>query len=389
MNQAPIAVNASQPPSAPRGEPAEGRSEPGRDITAGARGLYIPSLDGLRCVAILLVFLSHAMMAAGVPRLVPGHFGVTLFFFLSGYLITTLLRLEIAQSGNVNIPLFFVRRALRIFPTFYLVLATTGLFGLYMGATDPWYLLAQALHTTNYLIILGGWLAPIAPYTDVYWSLAVEEHFYLAFPALFLLMSRRWPRREVAAWLLGVCGLVLLWRCILVFGYAVPYDRTYVATDTRIDAILFGCILALWGNPALDATRFTEATWKRLLFPLSVVGLLLSLGLGGREIRESLGYTVQALCLFPVFIVAVRYPEWGVMRLLNLRPVKWIGLLSYAIYLTHVSVLHVCKAVLGATLGPLTLSAAVLTLGVAALLYYGIERPVGRLRQRYRTATSK
>ena len=355
-------------------------------MTSNSRGLYIPSLDGLRCVAIVLVFLSHAMMAAGVPRLVPGHFGVTLFFFLSGYLITTLMRQEMERSGGVNISLFYVRRALRIFPTFYLVLAVTAVFGLHIGASDPWFLFGQALHITNYQIIWAGWQAPIAPHTDVYWSLAVEEHFYLAFPALFLFMSRRGSRTQVAAWLLGVCGLVLLWRCVLVFAYAVPYDRTYLATDTRIDAILFGCVLALWGNPALDATRITEATWKWLLFPMSVVGLLLSLGLANREFRETFGYTVQALCLFPVFIVAVRYPDWGVMRALNLKPIKWIGLLSYGIYLIHPSMLAASKALVGTSLLPLTLAAAGLTVTAAALLYYGIERPLARLRKRYRAS---
>lgn len=352
-------------------------------MTSNRRGLYIPSLDGLRCVAITIVFLSHAMMAAGIPRLVPGHFGVTVFFFLSGYLITTLMRQEMEFSAGVNIPLFYLRRALRIFPTFYLVLAVTAVFGLYVGASDPWFLAGQALHVTNYQIIWAGWQAPIAPHTDVYWSLAVEEHFYLAFPILFLFVSRRFSRAQVAAWLLSTCGLVLLWRCVLVFVYAAPYDRTYMATDTRIDAILFGCVLAVWGNPALDATRISEFTWKWLLFPSSVVGLLLSLGLGDREFRETFGYTIQGLCLFPVFVSAVRYPDWGVMRLLNLKPVRWIGLLSYAIYLVHPSMLAVSKAMIGTSFVPLALSSAALTVATAALLYYGIERPLGRLRQRF------
>lgn len=356
-------------------------------MTTQHRGLYIPSLDGLRCVAITLVFVSHAMMAAGVPRFVPGHFGVTLFFFLSGYLITTLIRQEMDRTGSLNIRLFYIRRAIRIFPTSYLVLALTGLYGLYTHATDPWFLLGQALHLTNYEIIAAGWKAPIAPHTDVYWSLAVEEHFYLVFPAVFLLLSRGRSPRAVVAWLVAACVAVLVWRCVLVYGLAMPYDRTYMATDTRIDAILFGCILAMYGNPARDPSNISETTWKRVLFPLSVVGLLLSLSLGNRELRESFGYTIQGLCLFPVFITVVRYPDWGVVRLLNTAPVRWIGVLSFAIYLVHPSMLAITKATVGKSFALLLPVSLVLTLAAAAALYYGIERPLGRWRQRF-NATS-
>lgn len=357
-------------------------------MTSHHHGLHIPSLDGLRCIAILIVFLSHAMNAAGISRMVPGHFGVTLFFVLSGYLITTLMRQELERSGGINIPLFYVRRALRIFPAFYLVLVVMAAVGLHSGASDPQFLVGQSLHLTNYQIIWAGWQAPIAPHTEVYWSLAVEEHFYLVFPFLFVFLSRRGASAQVAAWLLGICGVILLWRCVLVFAYAAPYDRTYLATDTRIDAILFGCVLALWGNPALDATRIAEATWKRLLFPMSVVGLFLSLVLGDREFRETFGYTIQALCLFPVFITAVRYPDWGMMRLLNLKPIKWVGFVSYGIYLIHPSMLAVAQSLVGTAFLPLTLTAAALTVSAAALLYYAIERPLARLRKRYRPNSS-
>lgn len=352
-------------------------------MNASDRGLYIPSLDGLRCVAILPVFVSHAMMAAGVPRVIPGNFGVTLFFFLSGYLITTLMRIEIERTGTVDIPRFYLRRALRIFPICYLVLAAAALYGWYVGRIDPWYVLGQFLHLTNYQIIAAGWQAPIAPSTDVYWSLAVEEHFYLAFPALFLLLWRAGSRARLVAWLLGLCVLVFLWRCYLIFVAGASFDRTYLGTDTRIDSILFGCVLALWGNPALDATRIAESTWKRWLFPASVACILLSFAVGDRAFRETFGYSLQGLCLFAVFVTAVRYPDWGPMRLLNAAPVRWIGVLSFAIYLAHPSMLVLAEALVGRSFVALTTVAAVLTLAAAALLHYVVERPLGRLRKRY------
>jgi peptidoglycan/LPS O-acetylase OafA/YrhL len=345
-------------------------------------GLYIPSLDGLRCVAILTVFFSHVLKFAREPNFIPGNFGVTLFFFLSGYLITTLLRLELERTGGVNFQLFYLRRALRIFPTFYLVLALAAVYGWYSASTDPWWLLGQVLHLTNYQILAGGWTAPIAPNTEVYWSLAVEEHFYLVFPMLFVLLARLEGRGKRAA-LLGVaCAVVFLWRCWLVFGLNAGEDRTYLATDTRIDSILFGCVLALWGNPALDPTRISESTWKRILFPLSVAAILLTFLVGGRAFRETFAYTIHGLCLFSIFITAVRYPDWGPMRLLNLPVVRWIGALSYAIYLVHPSFLFLVRELFGTSLALLLALGTALTLAASAALYHGIEVPLGRLRKR-------
>lgn len=346
--------------------------------------LHIPSLDGLRCVAIAPVFLSHALMTAGLPSFVPGNFGVTLFFFLSGYLITTLLRIELERTGGIDFRRFYIRRALRIFPTCYLVLALAALYGWRQGSVDPWWLLGQVFQLTNYLIIAGTWKAPIAPNTDVFWSLAVEEHFYLVFPALFLLLARLRTNGQRAAFLLAVCGAVFLWRCWLVFVAGAPDDRTYVATDTRMDSILFGCVLGVYANPALDPTRVPEGVWKKVLLPVGVAVLLLTFAAGSRSFRETFGYTLQGLCLFPLFIVAVRYPDWGPMRLLNRRPVQFIGVLSYAIYLVHPSMLHASQTIAGGSLALFLLLAVALTLAAASALYFWIERPVSRLRKRFR-----
>jgi peptidoglycan/LPS O-acetylase OafA/YrhL len=347
------------------------------------RGLHIPSLDGLRCIAILPVFVSHALESAGLARVVPGNFGVTLFFFLSGYLITTLMRLEFERTGSLSFRMFYLRRALRIMPTCYIVLALAAAYGWFAGRLEPWWLLGQILQLTNYQIVVGGWEAPIAPHTDVYWSLAVEEHFYLAFPLVYLLLARTWPRQRIAAVLLAACALVLLWRCLLIFGFGASYDRTYLSTDTRIDSILFGCVLALWGNPAMDRSEISSATWQRRWLPLAVVVILATFLVPHRAFRETLGYSIQGLCLFAVFITAVRYPDWGPMRVLNLPLVRWIGLLSYAIYLVHPSMLALAKSLAGTSVPLMLILATGLTCGAAALLYYGIERPLGRLRKRY------
>jgi peptidoglycan/LPS O-acetylase OafA/YrhL len=348
---------------------------------------HIPSLDGLRGLSVLLVLSSHTLQSAQLRDVIPGSFGVTVFFFLSGYLITTLLRVEVEDTGSIAFGKFYLRRALRIFPPFYLVLllaALRGHYGVLIHTANhmEWsYVLGQALQLTNYLQIYFP-TEHLAPGTDIFWSLAVEEHFYLLFPWIFLWLVRLEEPRKRAAVLLAVCALVLLWRCYLEFALHSSYNRTYCATDTRIDSILFGCALALWGNPVLDPTRISENVWKYWLFPLSLAGLALSFGVSNPSFADTARYTLQGVCLVAVFVVAIRYPDWGPMRPLNSRLLSWIGLISYSLYLLHLCVLKVVYSVWGHSIWVLLCVGWVASIGLAAAIYYAIERPAGRLRKR-------
>ena len=345
--------------------------------------LKIPSLDGIRAVAFLLVFLSHS--APGLQ--VPGRFGVTVFFFLSGFLITTLLRLELEDFGTINFRAFYLRRALRIFPPFYLALGVAILLERY-GAPhvpyDPAALRALALHFGNYRAILHGF-ASMPRGTDSYWSLAVEEHFYLIFPAIYLL-SCRWLRsvNQQANLLLGLCAAVLVWRCVLVFAFDAPLVRTLTGTDTRIDSILFGCVLAVRGNPALDAAGMSRRALLGAILPLGLLVLALCFALGEvAAFRETFRYSVQGLALAPLFIAAVRYPDAWLFRPLNWKPVQHLGVLSYSLYLLHGIVLSALSTGQFG-LGPAMASVVGLlaTLLAAEIVYRLIERPCARLRKR-------
>ncbi|MFM7320022.1 MAG: acyltransferase family protein, partial [Armatimonadota bacterium] len=168
----------------------------------------IPSLDGIRAISFLIVFLAHA----GFYDKVPGGMGVTIFFFLSGYLITTLLRVELDTTGTLDLRRFYLRRVLRIFPPFYAFLAVSLLAAfLWVVPTKVTWegVGAQILYLYNYYAIVRG-PEGIPPGTDVYWSLAVEEHFYLVFPFAYLLLHRRVADgRGRALWLGAVCAAVL------------------------------------------------------------------------------------------------------------------------------------------------------------------------------------
>ena len=341
---------------------------------------HLPSLDGMRAVAIMLVFFSHA----GWSRIVPGGLGVTAFFFLSGYLITTLLRREYAATGTIDFKLFYLRRAYRILPPMYLVLFLIlglGLAGLVPYTTTWPGLLAQSLQVTNYFLISVG-LHGIVYGTGTFWSLAVEEHFYLLFPLLLLFCLRRWRYAQVAKILFALAVGVLLWRCVLVYGFHAPMERTYMASDTRVDSILFGCLMGLYCNPALDAAGArVGAGVKAIALGAALLLLMFCLMVRDGGFRETLRYTLQGLALLPIFWLAVRHPTWPVFAPLNWRPLVWMGKVSYTFYLIHFFLIKVAESLFPERV-MVAAAALVCSFLFAHLVYVAVERPCARLRGR-------
>jgi peptidoglycan/LPS O-acetylase OafA/YrhL len=346
-----------------------------------AVNLHIPTLDGLRAVSFSIVFLAHA----GLGDRIPGGFGVTVFFFLSGYLIATLLRLEIERSGGVDFRGFYLRRVLRILPPFYLTLAAAvvlTLIGILPGKLGLMPTLAQALHFANYWqVFRGGDGQPSG--TGVYWSLAVEEHFYLVFPWLYLLLYRRVRAQARPLVILAVCAVVLAWRYYLVHHVGVGSDRTYAATDARFDSLLFGVLLATHANPALDAPQLPAGTlWKWLWLPLGIATLLFTFVFRSEDFRQTARYTLQGLALIPIFVVGIREPGFGPFKLLNLRWVRFAGTLSYSLYLVHQVVLFGLEKWLHTHQALIAAVALVLSWLLALAMHRWVELPSARLRKR-------
>jgi len=350
--------------------------------------VHFPSLDGLRAVSFLLVFLAHA----GLEKRVPGGFGVTTFFFLSGFLITSLMRLE-ARSGKVSLKHFYLRRSFRILPPFYLVLvlatvlALVGVVPANGGAIEGRPLMALALHYGNYWFIGHGSDGDPAG-TPVYWSLAVEEHFYLLFPLLFLLTRYLgFQGRRQAGLFLALCAAILAWRCFLVLVVGVPTDRTYLASDTRFDSILFGCALAVGLNPVVDGPQGSDTLWKRWLFPAGLALLLFTFVYRAEWFRESIRYTLQGIGLTPVFVTAMRFPDWGPFRLLNHKAVAFFGELTFSLYLVHHVILYTLRDHLPSWHPvPIGVLGLLLSVAFALAIYHYVERPFAKLRKRFSTA---
>jgi len=372
------AETRSRPAGAAPADPSAARAT--ADAAAAVR--HIPSLDGLRAISVGLVFVAHV----GLESLVPGGFGVTIFFFLSGFLITTLMRVEYERFAFVHLGHFYLRRVLRILPPFYLVLLVTCVGALLFdppGTIQAPALVAQALQVTNYWIIFKGYAGQAAG-TGIYWSLAVEEHFYFVFPLLFIGMQRlrlRAPTQARVLW--GLCALVLAWRCVLVYRFNVPAERTYFGSDTRVDSILFGCALAVWMNPVLDRREYDERLWKFAIVPAAVLTLLACLVVRDPGFRETLRYSLQGIALTFIFIAAIRFRDWAPFRFLNLRPVAFLGVLSYSLYLVHYAwIFAIARMTPGWNPLGRALLALVLSVATSWAIYRFVERPCARLRKR-------
>lgn len=346
------------------------------------RHVDIPSLDGLRAISIMLVYAGHT----GLDGIVPGGLGVTIFFVLSGYLITTLLRLELERSGQVGMRAFYVRRACRILPLAYLVLTVTALGNLLgvlgTGSVELWPTLSQYLHLGNYYVIAGA--GSMMQGTVVYWSLAVEEHFYFLLPAAFVLMNRaRWSFRTQATALLVTSAAVLAWRCALVYGMHVSPDRTFYATDTRLDALLIGCAAALVANPVTSDRADVGRT--RQLAAIGVVALLGSVVVRDASFLETFRYSIQALGVLSVVRYVVLEPASWVGRLLNSRPLVWLGGISYAFYLVHFVILLDIEDHLGGN----QLAAGVVSLPVCSAVAFALHRMVDPMSARMKRRWSQ
>jgi peptidoglycan/LPS O-acetylase OafA/YrhL len=341
----------------------------------------IPSLDGLRGVSFLIVFVAHA----GLEKIVPGRLGVNIFFLLSGYLITTLMIRERQKTGWISLKLFYLRRSLRIFPPMYAIMAATLLY-LWLSHQIAGITLAgvssQAFYYQNYYFRGGKGLIPGL---GVLWSLAVEEHFYLFFPPLMLLFLNRFKMnyRQISITLLWICAAILVWRCFVVFHFSNGLEWARDTSDCRADSILFGCALACWEQTESASRMFSRKRLEHIILPASIAILLFTLVFRSPVFRETLRYTLQGIALAPILYYVVHVPGSWVGRILNLRWLAMLGTLSYALYLLHYSVLIAIGQVFHSKVivGVLSLFVAIL---LAYLVHIAIEKPTDAMRKRFR-----
>jgi peptidoglycan/LPS O-acetylase OafA/YrhL len=336
----------------------------------------VPSLDGLRALSIAAVLIGHVagtdrcpawLSAIGRnPYIDISDLGVRVFFVISGFLITGLLMAEEARTGTISLGRFYLRRALRIFPAYFVflaVLAGLALAGvLPVPASDFLY---ASTFTTNYV-------ADRSWYVGHLWSLAVEEQFYLLWPAALALATtvRAW---RVALTVICLLPFVRLWEADHLPGVNELMGTTF---ETAADALAVGCLLALARDRLWSHQAYRDAVSSRWFAPLLLLlGVLVSqryrpgLLLGDSLINVGIVLGVDR---------CMRLTQGTLGRLLNTAPVVYVGTLSYSLYLWQQVFLD-AKSHAALTAFPVNLIAA----ACAALLsYYLVERPVLRIRPR-------
>ena len=345
----------------------------------------LPSLDGWRAVAILMVMMSHFTATRGFTPpswwtvVFQGNLGVRIFFVISGLLITYLLLIESDRRGRPSLQSFYFRRVLRIFPVYFFYLGVLGILtlaGLYADTTTAW--LASLTFTRNFI-------GQNASLTGHYWSLAVEEQFYLVWPVT-LVALRLWERRRLAI------GLLL---APVVLG---PFCRTGViqrywpnplvaralnaySTFLYVDSLAIGCLGAFVFWALRDRLKPAASGW---LLTTSLAGFCMTAAATDHAgVAEPLLPLLQAIAILCAIWITIERRTGFVYGVLNAGPVVWLGVLSYSLYVWQA--LFISWAA-----GP-KLSAFFVydwrvwwlpAIGCACTSYYLVERRILRIKDR-------
>jgi peptidoglycan/LPS O-acetylase OafA/YrhL len=308
-------------------------------------GAHVPALDGVRGIAILLVIAYHFSVSLGIlgvgnPLL--GFFrfgwcGVDVFFALSGFLITGIL-LDTKDSPHY-FRNFYVRRVLRIFPLYYgsllvvfllrLALPQAGVWGAHGTLAAPGSLLWPLLYLQNLGVYLGG--PSLSGVTTHYWSLAVEEHFYLAWPLLVWLATRR----QITLLAMTAIVVSLLGRA-LVYWHGSNLEAIFGLTPLRMDGLAIGALasIALRRQGGLEAVL----PWARTVMVVAGVALVGLLAMH-RMMHHTdpamwlIGYPLVAMVTAAALLLSLR--NGPVARILSLSPLRWFGKYSFGLYVWH------------------------------------------------------
>jgi peptidoglycan/LPS O-acetylase OafA/YrhL len=358
------------------------------------KGGWIPSLNGWRAIAILLVMMDHAKYTVGFPAasltswrwtlFSQGNLGVRIFFVISGFLITYLLLQEAELSGSISLKRFFIRRCLRILPVYlvYLaVLATLLALHLYFGEqTSSWI---GALTFTRNMV------GPANSFTGHFWSLAVEEQFYLIWPCCLMAFSI-WRRPKLGL----VFFIILASACILfrvgnitVEANGPLWGRLLGGNSILIyaDSLAMGCLGAfLTRKISFQTTATTSSLILLATIVVVVIGAFWNDLFGeANGIIAALIPSVQAAAIMLAIYVSTQPNNAVAFQILNSWPMNWLGILSYSLYIWHVIFLCPFQGTPLRTFlyGWQTWWLAALL--VASVSYFCVERPILRFKKNF------
>jgi peptidoglycan/LPS O-acetylase OafA/YrhL len=336
---------------------------------------FRPDVLGLRAVAVMLVVIVHARFS-----FFPGGFiGVDVFFVISGFVITGVLLREHATTGGTNVVAFYGRRARRIIPAAIAVLVISMVAErLIVGKSAAEFAAGQAQWASIFLADFPhgeSILRPTAAPFGAYWSLAVEEQFYLLYPILFVLGALSWRRvsfrLKLSVVLTSIAASSFVWSVISSRG--AGFLVAYISPLTHAWELAIGGLLAIVTSRLMGIPPRLAAcmSWLGLAAIIAAACLL-------KSPLDYPGYRAALPVLGAALIIAggAAAPRWGAEFLLRQFPFKWLGLLSFSLYLWHYPVIIIAGQHWQSTTQPVNLLLAVLAIVLAAGTYFAIEKPV-------------
>ncbi len=403
------ALSSEKPAGQEAEKPADAAPATAAEVPAPRKSNrnYLPAVDGLRAVAVAAVLAYHL----NLPWCPGGLVGVTVFFVISGFLITGILSVELAQKRTIDLKRFWVRRLRRLMPAVILVLVATALLAwflnqglLYKLKTD---LLPSLLWVTNWWYILrqeSYFDAMVSPSPVLhFWSLSIEEQFYLVWPLVMLFLYKKGYRRR------GMRKLCLALACASALAMFVLYtpgadpSRIYYGTDTRAFSLLAGAYLALrwpvYVKSPMPFERFCPPErQKKLTYAgyASLAALVLMAGLvGGTDAFWYRGGLALASVASALLIASITLPGSKLGKVFASKPLVWLGTRSYGIYLWHYPLLLLMNPSNAGNPGffKIILELAVIV-GVSELSYRFVENPlrhgaIGKTWQAYKAGELK
>jgi peptidoglycan/LPS O-acetylase OafA/YrhL len=340
-----------------------------------ARRSYVAGLDGLRAVAVTTVFFGHAF-----SNVIANPVGVDMFFALSGFLITRGLVEQLENNSRIDLLSFYTRRILRLMPALVLMILAALTVALLLRIVLGDHQLRQQLIAScialTYLMNWSrashhgppGWLGHT-------WSLSIEEQFYLLWP-LVLIATYRWGGAKGAIRCAALLGLLSMLLRICLYHTGATEDRIYNGFDTRADGLLIGCALAL-------ARPFTLSAWAGRLLLAPILALVCVFLFVHWLNLETLSFTIIAgACAWLIL------PLWSqtsprLVNALEFGPVRYVGRISYGLYLWHWPILKILWELHFARNGLATAAlAGAITLLSAAASFHFVEQPILRRKER-------
>jgi peptidoglycan/LPS O-acetylase OafA/YrhL len=327
----------------------------------------IPSLYGIRAVAVFLVIIYHF----GFDN-VNGALGVEMFFTLSGFLITWLLLKESDATGTISLRNFYLRRTLRIFPAMYVYLLLGLAIYLVRGHSVPWAdVAASALYLQNYHAAIFHTEDSYLSHT---WSLAIEEQFYLLWPLVICQLRNNLCRLTTV--LVTVIAGAWILRGILYFGLGIYQGYIYHAFETRMDQLAMGCLLAVLLKRKVLQTFWLFVTSRIYLPAIAILIIGASSMLHWSfDYRYAIGYTLEPLFTAILLVQLIVLSETMPWKFFNGALMTFLGRISYSLYLYQQLTLYTATRLTAEYPVPIQLAfAIVVTVAFATISYYLVEQ---------------